>query len=595
MDATTKPSHRKWDMIAGLALAGALLTIVIVDRVLGPTGAEIVFIVDQRPVMKSLRLAIRDRCLKTAKSLQDQGMHCRFAVIPFGGERSHLPMVELTSDLNVFRNQFEAAPGDAAPIDDTAVRAMERALKWTYREGEPVIFYLISATPCANADEVRDVANHLGQRGIVTFIQAGEEAQTACQPLLDIGGRFITFEGKVSKSTATSAKTRTRAASLVAKLSSQNEVPFPVDGLIYSARTSANRMEIVEKGGGTKESEKAVADGLDWLARHQADDGHWSDHGKCEKGNICPAGNFLRGATHAETGLAILAFQAGGYYDFNGKSNERPEAERYSQVVQRGLDWLVEHQGEDGRWFGPVATWYEHGMAMFAMTEACAVAYANRREPNPRYLYAAKKAIKFLEDHQYEQGGWQYAIDSRGTGDTSVSGWQALALKSALEAEIPVAPETMSRVKYFFEQSWNPNTGETQYMPKYGSATPLTTAVGLIVQHFIAKSPDSTIAVKSAEFLTPKAAAGIGRTGDFYTLYNCNLAMFLAGEDVWTNWNGAVRDEIIKRQITTGCARGSWINNYGRTLDTAWAILALEVYYRYSPGYVPKREFDLSQ
>ncbi len=589
MDTTTKPSYRKRDAIAGLALVGALITIVIVDRVVGPKGAEIVFIVDQRPVMKSLRGAIRDRCLETAKSLHGQGMQCRFAVIPFGGQRSYLPSVELTDDLKVFHDQFEAVPGEAAPLDDTAVSAIERALKWNYREGEPVIFYLISATPCANADEVRDVANQLGQRGIVTFIQAGEEAQAACQPLLDIGGRFITFDGKESEITASSAKTGTRAASLVAKLSSQAGVQFAVAGL-YSARTSVKRMEIVEKGGGTKESEDAVAAGLNWLARHQADDGHWSDHRKCEEGNICPAWNFLRGATHAETGLAILAFQAGGYYDFNGKSNERPEAERYSQVVQRGLDWLVEHQGEDGRWFGPVATWYEHGIATFAMTEACAVAYANRREPNPRYLYAATKAIKFLEDHQYEQGGWQYAIDSRGTGDTSVSGWQALALKSALEAEIPVAPEAMSRVKYFFEQSWNPNTGETQYMPKYGSATPLTTAVGLIVQHFIAKSPDSTIAVKSAEFLTPKAAAGIGRTGDFYTLYNCNLAMFLAGEDVWTNWNGAVRDEIIKRQITTGCARGSWIDSYGRTLDTAWAILALEVYYRYSPSYVPNHE-----
>ena len=66
--------------------------------------------------------------------------------------------------------------------------------------------------------------------------------------------------------------------------------------------------------------------------------------------------------------------------------------------------------------------------------------------------------------------------------------------------------------------------------------------------------------------------------------------MFLAGGKPWEEWNRRVREAVIARQEKTGCARGSWFDaigtsharTYGRTLDTAWAVLTLEVYYRYA-------------
>jgi hypothetical protein len=71
-------------------------------------------------------------------------------------------------------------------------------------------------------------------------------------------------------------------------------------------------------------------------------------------------------------------------------------------------------------------------------------------------------------------------------------------------------------------------------------------------------------------------------------LYNCTLAMFQAGGDDWDRWNGVVRDRLIGLQKTAGCNRGSWdatgyrANEAGRVCSTAWAILSLEVYYRFS-------------
>ena len=224
---------------------------------------------------------------------------------------------------------------------------------------------------------------------------------------------------------------------------------------------------------------------------------------------------------------------------------------------------------------------YEHGIATFALAEACAVALANEKTPDERYLHAARRAVKFIELHQYGAGGWQYALDSQGAGDASVSGWQLLALKSAMEAKIDVSADTIERVSKFYENCGIPETGQTRYQP-HGGSTDLTTAVGLTVQEFIVKKPNSPQAVKAVEYLRRRATQGIGQSGDFYTLYNGTLAMFLARGDAWNEWNHEVRDAIVKRQAKTGCARGSWNHSYNRTLDTAWAVLTLEVYYRYA-------------
>ena len=344
---------------------------------------------------------------------------------------------------------------------------------------------------------------------------------------------------------------------------------------IYALRTAPDRGAIALQRGASTESEKSVAAGLDWLARHQAADGHWTDEAKCEPDKHCTDFRYAS-AKVAQTGLAVLAFQAGGHYDFNDQ--------KYSSQVKRGLNWLVSQQQPDGCLFGEERTWYEHGIASLALAEACAVARANRKDPERRYLEAAERAIDFIQRHQYARGGWRYSKDSDAAGDTSVTGWQVLALKSAMEAKIIVSPQTMEQVQQFFESVKDPTTGRTGYYSRR-DGTELTTAVGLIVEGLILKQPKSPFADKAAAGLRSRAVS-LGKAGDFYTLYNGSLAMALVGGDAWKEWNDGVRDSVIKRQETSGCARGSWdaarVCPYGRTLSTAWAILTLEVYYRYS-------------
>ena len=218
---------------------------------------------------------------------------------------------------------------------------------------------------------------------------------------------------------------------------------------IYGARTQ-HTLEYLNRKGGTWKSETAVAGGLNWLARHQADDGHWSDEDKCEQDQPCPGRKPLRPASVGagpiglkrrfppvfpsreipfpspssstaprwrRPGWRCWRSRRDGHYYFN--------EHKYSQQVRRGLDWLVKQQ-KDGCLFGPKQTWYEHGIGTFALAEACAVARAEGHKPDPRYLKAATQAVKFLERHQYAHGGWRYDLDSNTSADTSVTGWQVL-------------------------------------------------------------------------------------------------------------------------------------------------------------------------
>jgi hypothetical protein len=368
---------------------------------------------------------------------------------------------------------------------------------------------------------------------------------------------------------------------------------------IYSARTMPKREEFVAKVGGTVISEKSVQEGLDWLARHQAENGSWGnfclgqgDESRCERPQACSGTGNAYDIAH--TALAVLAFQAGGHFYFNDA--------QYSKVVRRGLDWLVDQQSEqpepgDRPRRGPGdVNMYEQGMSTFALAEACAVAHAARHPIDEKYRAAAMRGIRIIEAYQHNDGGWRYDANLKAPSDTSVSGWQVLALKTALSAELPVEPHCLERIEAFFKKNEirEPNgkfRGRTAYLGN-GQITEATTGVGMLVHQFVLHRPDSPLIKAAAPHLATYAEQHwgdkLGRDPDFYLWYNCTLAMFQVGGDDWDRWNAAVRDSLIHLQRHAGCERGSWDPSDqwghagGRIYSTALAVLTLEVYYRFA-------------
>ena len=157
---------------------------------------------------------------------------------------------------------------------------------------------------------------------------------------------------------------------------------------LYEERTKPKTAEWLGERGGTIQSQKAVEDGLNWLARHQGEDGHWGadclgtdPNSRCDRNAPCQETG--QAYEIAQTGLALLAFQAAGNYYFNGQ--------KYSDQVKKGLEYFIQEQATDGSIVGsqnPSALhiagvssfngyfMFEHFIGTFALCEACAVALA---------------------------------------------------------------------------------------------------------------------------------------------------------------------------------------------------------------------------
>ena len=372
---------------------------------------------------------------------------------------------------------------------------------------------------------------------------------------------------------------------------------------IFAERTKPKTVELLAKLGGTERSQAAVEDGLNWLARHQAYDGHWGadcvgggQSSRCEPQHACDGAGQAYEA--AQTGLALLAFQAGGHYYFN--------EQKYSETVNRGLHWLVDEQsqgwivgsqnlgaslleGGSGRFQQHFM--YEHAIAAFALCEACAVAVAEGRQPEPLYLDAATKAVRLLEKSQHADGGWRYTLDRGEQSDCSVSGWVMLALKTAQQAQIKVNQRVVGRMVAFFKH--HRLGARTIYKNARLQGTDAMVGVGMLVDQFINHRPHSSLVEQGALYLGNKVTLPWGVPGalsesDYYLWYNCTLAMFQADGPAWERWNNSVRDHIIERQLHgEDCERGSWppddqwSERGGRVYSTALAVLTLEVYYRF--------------
>lgn len=378
--------------------------------------------------------------------------------------------------------------------------------------------------------------------------------------------------------------------------------PVMAPDSLYAERTKAKTPDWLTARGGTIESQTAVDDGLNWLARHQGDDGHWGadclgvdPNSRCDQQAPCQTPGEAYEVAH--TGMAVLAFQAAGNYYFNGQ--------KYSDRVAKGLDYLTGEQARDGSIVGsqnpapeqvdagaPFQQYfmYEHAIAAFALCEACAVAVANSEHPDPRYLNAAERAVRFIEAVQHADGGWRYSTNPRDLSDCSVSGWVMLALKSAREAKLTLSPRTISRMLTFFSRH---HAGDrTYYFNPSQQGTDAMTGVGMMAVAFFKHTLNSPIVAGGAGYLAAKADVRHERGAlpecDYYLWYNCTMAMFQVGGEPWKRWNDAIRDRVIRLQVRGGgCDRGSWppadqwSGRGGRIYSTALAVLTLEVYYRF--------------
>jgi hypothetical protein len=335
------------------------------------------------------------------------------------------------------------------------------------------------------------------------------------------------------------------------------------------------RIELLRREGGTTLTEAAVARGLNWMASHQKSDGSWSldrfhRHPDCQ-GRCGGRGQLASDA--AATSLVLLPFLGAGQTHLSGD---------YRDTVSAALRWLLDSQAADGdlRAGSPDhAGMYVHGQATIVLCEALGMAHDETlREP-------AQRAVDFLVEAQHLGGGWRYLPGQE--GDTSVLGWQLMALQSAKAAGLEVPPETLENASHFLDRVAYQDGALYAYQP-HNRPSPAMTAEGLLCRVYLGWSKDHPGLVRGVDYLLGEHAP-TEHDPNYYYWYYATQVMHQFGGTEWETWNVKMREVLIGLQETRRHTAGSWTPRGGldrvggRLYCTALAVCCLEVYYRHAP------------
>jgi len=345
--------------------------------------------------------------------------------------------------------------------------------------------------------------------------------------------------------------------------------------------------------GGSQETEDAVARGLRWLAAHQEEAGFWDSDGfqrHCTGAAPCP-GPGTREYDVGVTGLTVLAFLGAGH------SPEAPGL--YRDAVGKALEWLLRVQGGTGG-FGVEESAYFYNQAIAAL--ALAEAYALTR--NKTYREGAERAIAYIERGQQPGGGWDYGSLASGRQDLSVTGWVVMSLRTARLAGLSTSPRTLEGARRFLDAAFLP-TGEGVYADSgmgAGRRGINMSAVALLSHYLLDGDPNDARARLASEriLLEPPEPRALHRWSEtyqsYYYWYTGTLALFQTGGTRWDAWNRLLKQALLPSQETSGhrvgswAPEGSWIGGSGgRVYATAINVLTLEIYYRYPPLFISRR------
>ena len=366
----------------------------------------------------------------------------------------------------------------------------------------------------------------------------------------------------------------------------QNITTNPDRRMSFEARDPRIRSEIVRKEGGTTLTEAAVARGLRWLVSVQNSDGGWSLKNYANHKKLNNSSDIMG------TSLALLPLLGAG---------QTHEFGAYKSNVAAGLAWLIKRQKTNGdlrAGFSGQAGMYAHGQAAIVLCEAYAMT------GDQAFQQPAQNAIRFIESAQHSKGGWRYQPGQ--PGDTSVFGWQMMALQSAQtpNVQLEIDPSTLKLADYFLDQvsapasfarrrnKRLPSGSAYAYLPGK-SATPAMTAEAILCRMYLGWKKDDPRLSVAVKWLIDDHFPNQRNPNLYYWYYGTQVMHHYGGHS-WELWNRKMRELLISTQHTRGSNAGSWDpgkfewgTQGGRIYTTALAVCTLEVYYRHLPLFNP--------
>jgi hypothetical protein len=309
----------------------------------------------------------------------------------------------------------------------------------------------------------------------------------------------------------------------------------------------------------TPDTDRAISDGLAWLARQQNEDGSFGSG--AYRGNI------------AVTSLCGIAFMASG---------SSPGRGPYGLAIDRALAYVLDNTSAAGfvcvsgsATHGPM---YSHGFGALFLAEC----YGMTRRGEIREKL--EKSIRLIVDTQNAEGGWRYQ-PVRSDADISVTICQINALRAARNAGIFVPKETVDACIKYVKNSQNPDGG-FRYMLQGGASAFPRSAAGIVALQsagiYFGKEVDEAITYLKQFQPDPR----IGRrqrnfSHYYYGHYYAAQALWIRGGDDWLQWYTAVRDELLDSRNHS--PQGYWNDTIGNDYGTAMALIILQMPNNYLP------------
>jgi hypothetical protein len=314
--------------------------------------------------------------------------------------------------------------------------------------------------------------------------------------------------------------------------------------------------------------QKSIDNGLQWLAKEQAADGHWSG-----KGGMDPT---------AMTALAGTTFLMEGSTLRDGK---------YSKQINKAVDWLIQRSQRDGLIGDPddraeaSRYMYGHGFAMLFLASVCS--QEEKGDSRKKLEAVLTRAVDFCGKAQMPNGGWGYvSLKDGGRDEGSHPVVQVQGLRACREAGIDGTKPIIDKSLKYLEKCTTPrggviySLGQAQEAKKGGEHPGLTAAA--ITCSFSAGQYDADLVKKWIEYCKPNiAVVADARFGyDEYVRYYYAQAMYALGDTgyerlfpnsarderlTWSKYKAQVFPNLIRRQDKDG----SWAGKMGPVFDTA--------------------------
>lgn len=285
---------------------------------------------------------------------------------------------------------------------------------------------------------------------------------------------------------------------------------------------------------------------------------------------------------NAMTGLALLTYLAHG---------ETPGSKEYGTTVEKAIRYLVGAQDETGMW--PKHNGYPHAICTYAISEA----YGLTRIPELKDVM--ELAVQKVLEGQQDAGGWDYKYEQGSRRDTSVSGWNIQALKAAYlaGAENEGIKDAMAKAIDDLLSVQHPETGGFGYTgPSNNDLT--MTGIGTLCLQLLGKGRLPSLSKSMNVLEGAKCNWKHPRPvhGTLYGWYYITQAMFHRGGNAWKSWNNEFAQTMTEAQHEDGhwdfpVSEDGILEHgaeSGPVYSTTLSALMLQVYYRNLPTFQEK-------